>query len=176
MVSKNMDYSKFIEVYEGFPTPEISFKDISSLTENGEAFNECCKEIAEMIRPYKPDYIVAPESRGFIFGAPVATMLGCGLILARKPGKLPCEAYSAEYKLEYGTDKLEIPARSIKPGKTAVLLDDLLATGGTLAAIEGLLLDHGMNVPLAVCLIELDDLDGKKALKCEFKSIVHYEH
>ncbi|MDO5331010.1 MAG: adenine phosphoribosyltransferase [Bacillota bacterium] len=170
------DYEKSIRVFEDFPIKGISFKDISTFLADKEAFKHAIDEMVELIAPYKPDYIVGPESRGFIFAAPLAYALGCGFVVARKPGKLPGEVVSATYKLEYGTDSLEIPAFALEKGKKAVLVDDLLATGGTLSAIAGVLTSHGVEVPLAVCLIELEDLKGRDALPIPFVSLLKYPH
>lgn len=169
-------YKSRIAVYEGFPSEGISFKDISTLLHDGEALKSAIKEMADIIAPYKPDYIVGPESRGFIFGVPIAVELGCGFIMARKPGKLPGKTAKVAYSLEYGESALEVPSYALEKGKRVVMVDDLMATGGTFKAIEKVLLEAGMDVPLGVTFIELSDLKGWEAIKAKFVSIVKYPH
>lgn len=169
-------YKSRIAVYEGFPSEGISFKDISTFLHDGEALRSAIHEMAEIIGPYKPDYIIGPESRGFIFGVPIAVELGCGFIMARKPGKLPGKTAKAEYALEYGESTLEIPAYALERGKRVVMVDDLMATGGTFHALEKMLLAAGMEVPLGVAFIELSDLKGWEAIKAKFVSLVKYPH
>ncbi len=159
-----MDYDKYIRVIENFPKDGISFKDVTTLLKNGEVFKSAVKEIAEEIRLKKIDVIVGPEARGFIFGAPVAYELGVGFVPVRKPGKLPGETVSFEYDLEYGTDCLEIHKDAITPGMRVAIVDDLLATGGTIESTIKLVESLGAEVVHIGFLIELTELEGRSKL------------
>src|SRR4051812_591118 len=117
-----------------FPKPGILFRDLTPLMGDGAALRECVALLAERVAVHRPDVVVAVESRGFIFGAPVAVALGLGFAPVRKPGKLPARKLRRTYDLEYGTDSLEMHADAVHPGSRAVIIDDLLATGGTAAA------------------------------------------
>lgn len=160
-----MDFEKYISVTLDFPKKGISFKDISPLLASKEAFNGAVKEISDIIKPYNVDLIIGPESRGFVFGAPVAFNIGSGFVMARKKGKLPGEVISKTYTLEYNTTTIELPANSIKKGTKVFLVDDLLATGGTLKAVKELVEEQGGQVCGIVTLIELEELNGKANLK-----------
>ncbi|MBQ2788743.1 MAG: adenine phosphoribosyltransferase [Thermoguttaceae bacterium] len=155
----------YIRSIPGFPKPGIIFRDITPLIENPTGLKEAVDGLADAISTWGPiDKIVAPEARGFVFGAPLALRLGAGLVPARKPGKLPYKTVSVEYELEYGTNKLEVHVDSIKPGDRVLLLDDLLATGGTVAACRKLVEGQG-GVPVGCAfVIELVDLKGREAL------------
>ena len=118
-----------IRTIPDFPETGVLFRDITTLLKNGPAFSEMINELAEKMSIYKPDLVVGPESRGFIMGSAVAFKLGCGFVPVRKPGKLPAEVLRHEYKLEYGTDTLEIHQDSITKGQRVIIVDDLLATG-----------------------------------------------
>ena len=126
-----MDLKEKIRVIEGFPKEGISFKDITTLVADGEAFKESIDRIAEHLRDKNVDVILGPEARGFIFGVPVAYALGVGFVPVRKKGKLPAETVSVDYSLEYGVDVLEIHKDAIKKGQKVAIVDDLLAPGGT---------------------------------------------
>lgn len=169
-------YEKSIRVIEGFPKEGISFKDISTLLSDKTAFHDSVDDLASAIKEWHPDYIIGPESRGFVLGAPVAYKLGCGFIMARKPGKLPGEIIKESYTLEYGEATIELPKGLIKKGDRIVLFDDLLATGGTLKALEHLVSTAGGSVEGTITLIELTDLQGSKNLKAPYKSLIKYPH
>ena len=160
-----MDYSKYIESRPNFPIEGIIFRDIMPLIGSGEAFSAACKEIAEFARSKGAEVICGPESRGFIFGCPVAVELGVGFVPVRKPGKLPRATISESYSLEYGKNTLEMLADAIKPGQKVVIVDDLLATGGTTQAVIKLIEQLGGIVVGIAFLIELTDLNGRKALE-----------
>ena len=154
-----------IRTIPDFPEKGILFRDITTLLKNGEAFAAMIDEVAEKVRPMNPEVIVGPESRGFILGAAVAYHLKKGFIPVRKPGKLPAEVLSHEYALEYGTDVLEIHRDAIQKGQPIVVVDDLLATGGTAEATARMIEELGGVVAGFVFLIELTYLDGRDKLK-----------
>ncbi|HAQ40081.1 MAG TPA: adenine phosphoribosyltransferase [Clostridiales bacterium] len=170
-----MDLKETIRVIEGFPTEGISFKDITTLLKDPEALRECINQLAERFKDIQVDMIVGPESRGFIFATPLAYLLGTGFVPVRKPGKLPAETISYEYKLEYGTDKLEMHKDSIKPGQKVIIVDDLLATGGTMYAAAKLVEKLGGEVAGLGFLIELNELNGRERLKgYKVESLIQY--
>lgn len=170
-----MNLEEKIRNVQDFPKPGIGFKDITTLLEDGKAFKYAIKKIAENVKNKKADVIVGPEARGFIMGTPVAYELGIGFVPIRKPGKLPSDVLSYEYSLEYGTDILEIHKDAIKPGMKVAIVDDLLATGGTIAAATKMIEELGGEVVDIEFLIELDFLDGRKLLEeYEVNSLVHY--
>ncbi|MBQ9457018.1 MAG: adenine phosphoribosyltransferase [Bacilli bacterium] len=171
-----MNYKDYIRVQEDFPKKGISFKDISPLLANGEAFSQAIAELKEVCAKWNPDVIIGPEARGFVVGAPLAQAMGKGFIMARKKGKLPGEIIAKTYGLEYGTDTIEVPTFAVKKGTRVVIADDLLATGGTLAAIESMLKELGVEVVGIVTLIELTDLQGTKLLSSPYFSLVQYPH
>lgn len=170
-----MDLKETIRVIEGFPTEGISFKDITTLLKDAGALKECINQLAERFKDIQVDMIVGPESRGFIFATPLAYLLDTGFVPVRKPGKLPAETISYEYKLEYGTDKLEIHKDSIKPGQKVIIVDDLLATGGTMYAAAKLVEKLGGEVAGLGFLIELKELNGRERLKgYKVESLIQY--
>ena len=148
-----------------FPEPGIVFKDLMPLIGSGEAFRATIDQLAEWARPRSPDIILGAEARGFIFGGALAYELGCGFVPARKPGKLPWETITATYELEYGTDSLEIHADAFANGARVIVLDDVLATGGTAHAKVDLVERLGGVVVGALFVIELTFLDGRKRLE-----------
>lgn len=160
-----MNLEKYIATVEGFPKEGISFKDITPLMQNGEAFYEACKKIAEFTKKIGATVIVGPESRGFIFSAPVSYELKIPFIPVRKPGKLPREIITEDYDLEYGSNTLCMHADAVKPGDKVIIIDDLLATGGTIKATKKLVEKLGAEVIGAAFLIELVDLKGREYLK-----------
>ncbi len=160
-----MDLKKYIKDVPNFPIEGIIFKDITPLLGDGEAFKYTCDQIKEFAVKQGATMIVGPESRGFIFGCPVATSLNIGFVPIRKPGKLPREVVSESYELEYGKNVLEILADSIKPNQKVVIVDDLLATGGTLKATCNLVEKLGAEVVGISCVIELLDLEGRKLIE-----------
>jgi len=170
-----MDLKEKIRVIPDFPQPGISFKDITTLLRDGEALRETVKRLAEHFKGTEVDMILGVESRGFILGAPLAYEMGLGFTLIRKPGKLPGQVLSVEYDLEYGTDSLEIHADAFPPGTRVLVVDDLLATGGTIAAaIELIKKLSGQVVGLAF-LIELAYLNGRERLsEYDIVSLVQY--
>lgn len=154
----------------GFPQPGIVFKDITPLLADAEALSEAVAGLAELARPLEPDVVIGAEARGFLLGPALARELGCGFVLARKPGKLPHDTVRAEYDLEYGTDALELHADAVAPGHRVLVHDDLLATGGTARALCELVGTAGAQVAGCVFLIELAFLGGAARLephRCE---------
>ena len=158
-----------------FPKPGILFYDISTLLAHAKAWHATVDVLAAAIRPHKPDLLVGIESRGFLVAAPLALKLDCGFVMVRKKGKLPGATIPYSYNLEYGTDTVEIQADAIVPGQRVVVLDDLLATGGTLSAAIALLQKVGADVRAAACIIELVFLNGRSKLNVPFVSVVSYE-
>jgi adenine phosphoribosyltransferase len=148
-----------------FPKPGIAFRDISTLLANGLGFRAAVDAMTRMTSPFAPDRIIAIDARGFLFGAPVAVALGAGVIPARKKGKLPGATLGVDYALEYGTDRLELHVGAILPGHRAVIIDDLIATGGTAMACVNLLREAGAEVAGAVFAIDLPDLGGADRLR-----------
>ena len=148
-----------------FPKKGIVFRDITTAVKDAKAMQFMIDFLVQQYEDKKIDYVAGIESRGFIFGAPLAYKLGAGFILIRKPGKLPADTISQEYELEYGTDKIEMHADAVEPGKNVLVIDDLLATGGTVDAACKLLKKAGANVVGAGFIIELSDLGGRKKLE-----------
>jgi len=170
-----VDLEKYIRVIEDFPKEGISFKDVTPLLKDGDAFRFTIKSIADKLRDLNVDVVVGPEARGFIFGAPIAYELGVGFVPVRKPGKLPAEIARYEYELEYGTDALEIHKDAIKEGTKVVLIDDLLATGGTIFSAAKLVEQLGGEVVHIGFLIELEFLNGRDKLKgYDVSSVIKY--
>lgn len=161
----NLDLSALVRNIPDFPLPGIQFKDITTLLSNGPAFRQVIKSLADRYQNRNIDAVAGVESRGFILSAPLAYELGVGLVPIRKPGKLPAETYQIEYELEYGTNKLEIHRDAFKPGSRVLLIDDLLATGGTIAAASHLIEQVGGTVDELAFLIELTFLHGRDRLK-----------
>lgn len=159
-----MDLRKLIRDVPGFPKPGIVFKDITTLTKSPEGFREAVDALTKRYRGDRIDVVVGIESRGFIFGAPVALELGVGFVPARKPGKLPAETVRAEYELEYGTDAIEMHRDAIEPGQRVLIVDDLLATGGTAEAAAKLVEELGGTVVGMAFLIDLTFLKGRERL------------
>lgn len=171
-----MDFKEKIRIIEGFPKEGISFKDISTLIQDGEAFKATIDAIVNHLKDKNIDVIVGPEARGFIFGVPVAYALGVGFVPVRKKGKLPYETISVQYDLEYGSDILEIHKDAIKPGQRVAVVDDLLATGGTIASVAKLVENVGGKVEAMDFVIELTELSGREKLKnYNVMSLVQYD-
>ncbi len=160
-----MDLKKYIADVQDFPIEGILFRDITPLMADGKAFGEACNQMTEFAKGVGATIIVGPESRGFIFGCPVAKDLGIGFIPVRKPNKLPRETVSIKYDLEYGSNELHMHADSIKKGDKVLIVDDLLATGGTVDAAIKLVEKMGGEVVGCAFLIELVDLKGRDLLK-----------
>ncbi len=147
-----------------FPEPGIIFKDLMPLIGNADAFRSTIEQLAEWAKPRNPDIILGAEARGFIFGGALAYELGCGFVPARKPGKLPWKTVRETYELEYGTDSLEVHADAFANGARVIVLDDVLATGGTARAKVDLVERLGGVVVGALFVIELTFLDGRERL------------
>lgn len=159
-----------------FPSPGIIFRDVTSILQDGEGLHLAIDELLSMLKGLEFDVIVGAESRGFIFGMPVAYELHKPFVLARKPGKLPRETVSMEYALEYGTGTIEMHKDSIKPGQKVVIIDDLIATGGTVEAIAKLVEQMGGQVVKICFIMELAGLEGRKKLtKYDVESAIVYE-
>lgn len=159
-----MSLSDHIRDVPDFPKPGIVFKDISPLLANPAALAEAVAAMAEPYRANPPDAVLAVEVRGFLFAVPLAIELGCGVVLVRKPGKLPAAKRSVEYALEYGNDRLEMHADAVTPGQKVLIVDDVLATGGTVAACIKLAREAGAEVVAAAFLLELAFLNGRDKL------------
>ena len=171
-----MNLKSKIRVIEGFPKEGISFKDITTLISDGKAFKEAVNIMRKNLEDRNIDYIVGPEARGFVFGSAVAYALNVGFIPVRKPGKLPGETVSYEYALEYGTDVLEICEDVLKPGDRVAIVDDLLATGGTINACAKLIESQGAEVVSMQFLMELTDLKRREKNKeYQIDSVMEYD-
>ncbi len=169
------DIKKMIRDIPDFPKKGIIFRDITTAIKDAKTMQKIVDLMADEYKNEKIDYVAGIESRGFIFGMPIAYKLGCGFIPIRKPGKLPAETISQEYSLEYGSDKIEIHKDAIKKGDRVLIVDDLLATGGTAAAAAKLVQCAGELVGISF-LIELEDLKGREKLPQNTKvtSLVKY--
>ena len=170
-----MDIKDHIREIPDFPKPGILFYDISTLLANADAWQFAIQELAEAVSIFKPDLLAGIESRGFLLAAPLAMELGLGFTMIRKQGKLPGPCVKYEYQLEYGSDILEIQEDAVKPDQKLVLLDDLLATGGTMAAATELLKKVGANVVGSACIIELNFLDARKKLEIPCTTLIAYD-
>ena len=170
-----MDLKAHIRGIPDFPKPGILFYDIGTLLRHAEAWKAAVEGLADLVRPHRPAMLAGIESRGFLLAAPLALHLGCGFVMLRKPGKLPGAVTGLDYALEYGTDRIEIQSDAVAPGTRVVLLDDLLATGGTMAAGIALLQQVGAEVPAAVALIELTFLGGRARLPVPFEALLAYD-
>ena len=167
---------QYIAVIPDFPKPGIIFRDITPITEHPDGLKAATDELAACLEGVEADVIAGIEARGFFFGAPVAYKLGKGFVAIRKQGKLPRATVSQEYDLEYGTAVIEMNEDSIRPGQKVVIIDDLIATGGTAAAAVKLLEKLGGEVVKILFLIELKGLEGRKVLEgYNVESLVAYE-
>jgi len=169
-----MDLKSYIHDVPDFPKPGILFRDISPLLASSAAWKSAVDRLAEAVAPHKPDLLAGIESRGFLVTAPLALTMGCGFMMVRKRGKLPGKTIPHTYALEYGEDTIEIQNEAVRPGMRVVVLDDVLATGGTLNAAISLLQKAGADVRAAACIIELTFLEGRKRLPVPFDSLVQY--
>ena len=160
-----MDLKKYIADVKDFPEQGIIFRDISPLMANGEAYRYSIKEIVKYAQDLNVDKVVGPEARGFMVGCPVAVELGCGFAMARKKGKLPFTTVSENYALEYGEACVEIHTDAVKPGDRVLLVDDLVATGGTMLAGVELIRKLGGDVVEAAAILEFTDLPGGRNLR-----------
>ncbi len=170
-----MDIKDHIREIPDFPKPGILFYDISTLLADADAWQVTMGRLAKEVSRHQPDILAGIESRGFLVAAPLALKLGMGFIMVRKEGKLPGEKISYEYDLEYGTDTVEVQADAVEPGQRVVLVDDLLATGGTMAAATTLLRNVGAEVVSAACIIELTFLNGRSKLDIPCSTLVAYD-
>ncbi len=169
------ELGKYIRDIPDFPNEGIIFKDITTLLKEPEAFRAAVDVFAERYQDKGIDVIVAVESRGFIFAGALAVALGAGFVPVRKPGKLPAATYRETYELEYGTDAVEVHQDAIEPGQRVLILDDLLATGGTVAAVIRLLSKFRCEIVEVAFLIELDFLKGREKLAGqEIFSVIHF--
>lgn len=159
-----MSIEQHIRSIPDFPKPGILFRDITPLLGNAEAFKETIELMAAPYLSNPPELVAGIESRGFIFASALALRLGAGLVVIRKPGKLPYKTRKATYALEYGTDTIEIHEDAVKPGQRVLLVDDLLATGGTMGAASGLVQSLGAKVVEHLFVIELAFLNGREKL------------
>ena len=170
-----MDLKDHIRSVPDFPKPGILFYDISTLLANADAWQVAMGRLAKEVSRLQPDLLAGIESRGFLIAAPLALKLGLGFTMVRKQGKLPGPCIPYEYELEYGKDVLEVQADAVEPGQKVVLLDDLLATGGTMVAAIELLRQVGANVVGSACIIELNFLKGREKLGIPFSTLVSYD-
>ena len=170
-----MDLKSCIRTIPDYPRPGILFYDISTLIGNGVAWRYAVDRLCEAVEEFGADRLAGIEARGFLISAPVAARLGIGFTMLRKEGKLPGEVVSHRYDLEYGTDTIEIQADAVRPGERVVVVDDLLATGGTCGAGIDLLRGIGADVRGAVCLVELAFLGGRARLDTPVVSLVVYD-
>ncbi|WP_296112155.1 adenine phosphoribosyltransferase [uncultured Anaerococcus sp.] len=172
-----MDIKSLIRVIEDYPEEGISFKDITTLLKDKDGFRKTIDLLEEKLQDYEFDYIAGIESRGLIFGAPLADRLSKGFIPIRKPGKLPADIEKVSYELEYGTNELEIHKDALKKGDRIVIVDDLIATGGSALAAAKLVESIGGEVACFEFLIELTSLKGREDLKdYDVISLVEYDH
>ena len=160
-----MDLKNYVATVLDFPKEGIVFRDITPLMNDGEAYKEATDQIVNFAKEHNRDVVVGPEARGFIFGCPVSYALGIGFVPVRKPGKLPREVIEYSYDLEYGSNVLCMHKDSIKPGQRVLIIDDLLATGGTIEAVIKLVESLGGIVAGLAFLIELEELKGMEKLK-----------
>lgn len=159
------DYKEYVADVLNFPIEGILFRDITPLMANGEVFKQACDQLTDFAKSLNIDVVAGPESRGFIFGCPISSNLNVGFIPIRKPNKLPRETVSVSYSLEYGTNTLCMHKDAIKPGQRVLIVDDLLATGGTIKAAIDLVEGLGGIVAGICFLIELTELKGRDLLK-----------
>jgi adenine phosphoribosyltransferase len=170
-----MDLKQHIRSIPDFPKPGILFYDISTLLAHPDAWRTTVQRLATVVRRHQPDLLVGIESRGFLVAAPLAYELGRGFAMVRKKGKLPGLTVRFTYDLEYGTDTIEVQEDAITPGQRVVVLDDLLATGGTMQAAINLVRQRGGIVTAAACIIELTFLQGRSRIDVPFASMVAYD-
>ena len=170
-----MDLRDHIRSVPDFPKPGILFYDISTLLADADAWQVATGRMANAVWRYQPDLLVGIESRGFLVAAPLALKLGMGFVMARKKGKLPGKTIPYEYALEYGTDVVEIQEDALRQGQRVVVVDDLLATGGTLAATIALCRKVAAEVTGAACIIELAFLNGRAKLDVPCTSLITYD-
>ncbi len=171
-----MDLKSLIRDIPDFPKPGIMFRDITTLLRDPAGLRYTIDTLGAKCSNLSPDYVVGMESRGFIFGSLVAYRLGCGFIPVRKPGKLPAAVYAAEYALEYGKDRLELHQDAMSPGSRVLIVDDLIATGGTANATADLVQQAGCQLVGFAFIIELKDLGGRDRLPADVPVISMVEY
>jgi adenine phosphoribosyltransferase len=173
--SAPIDVRDWIRDIPDFPKPGVLFKDITPLLSNADAFRSCIDQFEARFRDRGIDVIAAAEARGFIFGAPLAVRMNAGFVPIRKPGKLPYATVAQEYLLEYGADRLEIHSDALAPGHRVLLIDDVLATGGTMRACRDLVHSSGAELVACAFLLELSFLEGRAKLEpTEVFSLITY--
>ncbi len=170
-----MDLKDHIRAIPDFPKPGIQFYDISTLLADADAWQVAMGRMARAVLPHQPDILAGIESRRFLVAAPLALKLGCGFIMVRKAGKLPGPTVPYTYDLEYGTDTVEVQADAVAPGQRVVIIDDLLATGGTMRAASELLRQVGADLRGAACLIELTFLKGRDKIDIPCTALMTYD-
>ena len=170
-----MDLKDHIRGIPDFPKPGILFYDISTLLRHADAWQVAMGRLANRVRIYNPTILAGVESRGFLLAAPLALKLGCGFVMLRKPGKLPGTTVGLDYALEYGTDRIEIQSDEVGKDDRVVVVDDLLATGGTMAAGIKLLQNVGAEVVAAAAVIELSFLHGRDRLDVPVETLIQYD-
>jgi adenine phosphoribosyltransferase len=170
-----IDLKKKIREIQDFPKKGILFYDITTLLKEKDAFKDTIEQMYALVKDRKFDKVAAIESRGFIFAGPLALKLGCGVVLIRKPGKLPGEKISESYSLEYGTNTIEMHKDAVSKGEKILLVDDLLATGGTMKAAANMVEKLGGKVETILFLVELTFLNGRKNLKGNVLSVLKYD-
>jgi adenine phosphoribosyltransferase len=170
-----MDLKAHIRSIPDFPKPGILFYDISTLLAHPVAWRTTIERLAEALRPQNPDLLMGIESRGFLVAAPLALALGSGFAMIRKKGKLPGKTVRYSYDLEYGTDVIEIQEDAVAPGQRVIVVDDLLATGGTMQAAINLVRQCGGDVVSAASIIELTFLNGRQRVEVPFTSMISYD-
>lgn len=170
------ELKEYVRNIPDFPKEGIIFRDITTVIQDPEGLKLAIDSMIDVLRDVDFDVVVGTESRGFIFGVPIAYALGKGFVPCRKKGKLPCETVSASYDLEYGSAEIELHRDSIQPGQKVVLVDDLVATGGTIEACAGLVENLGGEVAKIIFLLELAGLKGRERLKkYDVTSLITYE-
>ncbi|CAG7841107.1 adenine phosphoribosyltransferase [Clostridium novyi B str. ATCC 27606] len=171
-----MDLREKIRVINDFPKKDISFKDVTTILNDKEALKYTVDTISKYLKDKNIDIVVGPEARGFLFGAPVAYAIGAGFVPVRKKGKLPYETISSEYDLEYGSDVLQMHKDAIKKGQRVAIVDDLLATGGTMGSVIEMIEKLGGEVVSVDFVIELTDLKGREKIgNYDIMSLVQYD-
>lgn len=171
-----MELKDKIGITDGFPKEGISFKDVSPLLADGRYLHQALDQLAEIAGNYRPTLVIGPEARGFLFGPAIAYKLNIGFVMARKKGKLPGDLVSVSYGLEYGTDELFVEKGLVNPGDRVVIVDDLMATGGTAQALVNLVKQLGATPVLVEAVIELTDFNGQKDFPdVPFVSLIKFE-
>ena len=170
-----INLKKYIDTHPDFPKPGILFYDISSLMVNKDVWQETINQFSTLVKKHNPEVLAGIESRGFIFASTIAYKLNCEVIMIRKKGKLPGQTISHTYKLEYGEDCLEIQKREDLKNKNVILIDDLLATGGTASAAIELLQKTSVNVSAFLTLIELTNLKGRENIAVQTESLLSFD-